>query len=97
MEPYFLMSLSAIGVLLVGIGSYVASSLSGIKATQGQQGEKLVRIETVLLGPEGTNGMNGDVKELKAWRQEQDEHALPRRVTDLERRHGAGDRRQAHA
>ena len=97
MEPYFLMSLSAIGVLLVGIGSYVASSLSGIKTTQGKQGEKLVRIETVLLGPEGTNGMNGDVKELTAWRREQDEHGLPRRVADLERRTGLADRRQASA
>ena len=56
----------------------------------------LVRIETILTGADGSNGLNGEVKELKAWRQEVDEHGLPRRVTELERRHGLADRRQAH-
>lgn len=53
----------------------------------------LVRIETVLTGADGSNGLNGDVKQLKDWRQEIDGHALPRRVTELERRHGPLDRR----
>ena len=57
----------------------------------------LVRIETILTGADGSNGLNGEVKELKAWRQEVDEHGLPRRVTELERRNGLADRRQASA
>lgn len=74
----------------VAIALIVAVILFGLNVKS-----SLVRIETVLTGADGTNGLNGDVRQLKEWRQELDEHALPRRVTELERRHGPLDRRHA--
>lgn len=63
--------------------------------TQGDHGKKLVRIETLLTGANGDNGLNGDVRDLKDWRQAFELEALPRRIGELERRHGPDDRRTA--
>lgn len=55
----------------------------------------LVRIETLLTGANGDNGLVGDIKQLKEWRQDVDGEGLPRRVLEIERRHGPDDRRTA--
>jgi hypothetical protein len=41
----------------------------------------LVRIETLLTGANGDNGLVGDVRQLKEWQR------------DVDRRHGPDDRR----
>lgn len=77
------------GCLVVGVTASVGLILN--------QRSQLVRIETVLTGADGTNGLNGDVKQLKEWRQEIEGEALPRRVEALESRPWPYDRRQSHA
>ena len=73
----------------VAIALIVAVILFGLNVKS-----SLVRIETLLTGADGSNGLNGDVKQLKEWRQDVEEHALPRRVEALERRWGPDDRRK---
>jgi hypothetical protein len=92
-ETYFAYGFGALASVLLAVAVNLLRSLG---KTQADQSRQLVRIETVLTGADGTNGLNGDVKALKEWRQEQDEHGLPRRVHVLEeRRYGPEDRRQA--
>lgn len=91
METYLAAGFGGLASLLLTIA---VAQLRSQGKTQTEQGQRLIRIETVLTGADGTNGLNGDVKQLKEWRQEVDEHALPRRVTALERRWGPEDRRQ---
>ena len=56
---------------------------------------QLIRIETLLTGANGDNGLVGDMRDLKTWRQDLDEYAIPHRLRELERRHGPPDRREA--
>lgn len=102
-------TLSVIGALfLIGV-SLLRGSISGLRAdvagvseTQDKQGERLVRIETILTGADGSNGLNGDVKQLRARSHAQgdalhtvngklQEHEF--RLDAIERRHGPADRR----
>ena len=85
MEPTVLQVLA--GLALAAILAFIGLVLS--------QKSQLVRIETLLTGADGSNGLVGDIKQLKAWRSEVEEYGLPRRVESLEldRRHGPEDRR----
>jgi hypothetical protein len=71
----------------------VLLALAGAIGLLLNQRVQLVRIETLLTGADGRNGLMGDMRDLKAWRREIEEHALPRRLEELERRHGPEDRR----
>lgn len=79
MEHYFFMSLSAIGVLfLLGV-AVLRDSLKGIKgdianvredvadvsSKVGGHAEELVRLSVTLIGPNGDNGINGEVRMLR--------------------------------
>jgi cell division protein FtsL len=85
MEPT--LSQVVVGVAIALIVSVVLFGLN-VKSS-------LVRIETILTGADGTNGLNGEVRSLKAWRQDVEEQSIPRRVLEIERRHGLADRREA--
>lgn len=69
----------------------VLLALTGAIGLLLNQRAQLVRIET-LLG-DSSYGVVRDVRELQTWRRELEEHALPRRLDELERRHGPDDRR----
>lgn len=74
----------------VAIALIVAVVLFGLNVKSA-----LVRIETLLTGANGDNGLVGDVKDLRTWRRDVEDQALPRRIESLEadRRTGPEDRR----
>ena len=76
----------------VAIALIVAVILFGLNVKSA-----LVRIETILTGAKGENGLVGNVKQLNQWRQDLEQQALDRRLESLEheRRHGPDDRRQS--
>ncbi len=97
-------ALESLGGLIVICTGWLARSLSGLKSEQQGHGEKLARIETVLTGADGTNGLNGDVKSLRershkhsdeihTIRGQQQVYEL--KLGELERRVGEPDRRHA--
>ena len=110
MEPYFLMSLSAIGALFLLGASLVRGALNGLRSDvgdigkeQSEQGERLVRMETILTGADGTNGLNGEVKQLRSRSHAHGDaihtvngtlQAHEFRLDELDRRIGPVDRRR---
>jgi hypothetical protein len=80
MESYLAAGFGFFAVTLMGIG---ISQLRKIGERQGQHEVKLTRIEVVLTGADGTNGINGEVKQLR------------RRVDEWDRRIGESDRRHS--
>lgn len=70
-------------VLLVPFCAWVAYQLI-------QQGKTLVRIETALFGAQGDNGLNGDMREMKAWRHKEGNrrHSILARLFRLEEHAG---------
>ena len=84
-------STAVLGALALLIAGYLVTLLRGLKASQESHSEKLVRIETLLTVANGRTG------KLEKWREELDEEAIPRRMIELERRHGPDDRRQVIA
>lgn len=85
--PYFAGGFAVLASLVIGI---VIRAFNGQKesnkdvlSTLGRHGEAFVRIETVLMGPNGDNGIHGEVRHLRA------------RMDDIDRRLGPDDRRAA--
>lgn len=95
MEHYFTLALSAIGVLVLLGVAVLRESLRGIKGDiadvrsdvadvsqkVGGHSEELVRLSVTLVGPNGDNGINGEVKLLR------------RRFDEWDRRVGSPERR----
>ncbi len=98
-------STAVLGAGTLLIAGVLITLLQGIKKQQGAHDVKLARIETILTGATGDNGLAGDVKGLreKAHQQGDALHTLRGemqvyeiRLTEIDRRHGPDDRR-AHA
>ena len=69
LTPYFAAGFGALGSVLMGLAIYAfranRSDTRDVAKTLGDQSEQLARIETILTGADGTNGLNGEVKLLR--------------------------------
>jgi hypothetical protein len=92
-------ALGALAVMGLGV---IIRQLSNLNGKANAQGERLVRVETVLTGANGSNGLSGDVKHLKATthRHGEDLHEVRGKMQvyeiqleALDRRNGPDDRR----
>lgn len=73
------------GLLLAGVVASIGLQLN--------QRSQLVRIETLLTGADNSNGLIGDMREMKAWKNEMEKLGLGRRLLVIEQRGEAPGRR----
>ena len=99
MEPYFLLSLSAIGALVLFIASIANARLKKIGDTQETHGEKLTTIgsnvtelRAVVLGVNGTPGIAAKVQVLHDERNAAQLRELSMARAEIDRLRAESDR-----
>lgn len=93
-NPTLLVVIGALWTIVLGLIAWWAKTLRDdvreVKHGQATQGKTLVRIETALFGAQGDNGLNGDMKDMKAWRHKEGNrrHSILARLFRLEEHNG---------